>query len=147
MDNAFKPPPMSDRLWELTPKKFSGTKVAAVGINDLGPISMKVDGKRQGHFSYAAWGNMLRRCYIEACHERFPSHIGVTVTPEWLLFSNFHKDAQTMGGYGRDGYVLTLDPELGAEVYSLETACWIPLSECMHYENLARAKQSKEGGL
>ena len=140
MDNVFKLPAKSDRLWELGYKKFSGTKVAGVGINDLGPVSMKVDGKRQGHFSYAAWGNMLRRCYISACHERFPSHIGVTVTPDWLLFSNFHKDVETMPGFGRDGYVLTLDPDIGAKVYSRETSVWIPLDECMHYEQLASKK-------
>ena len=133
---------MSNRLWDLSPKKLRGTKVAGVGINDLGPVGMTVNGKRKVHFSYAAWSNMLRRCYIEACHKRFPSHIGVTVTSDWLLFSNFHKDVQTMPGYGREGYVLTLDPDSPSRVYSMETAVWIPLDECMHYEDLARAEHA-----
>jgi CRISPR/Cas system-associated endoribonuclease Cas2 len=76
--------------------------VCGVGVNDLSyrvhvrEYVTKEGGKRiqKSVFKckhYAAWTNMLQRCYSEKYLESKPSYIGTSVCNEWLYASEFKK--------------------------------------------------------
>lgn len=59
--------------------------VFSVGVNDVSPVSL--DGVHIE--SYAAWKNMLKRCYDRDWQEKNKTYIGCRVCDEWLTFSVF----------------------------------------------------------
>jgi hypothetical protein len=64
--------------------------VFGVGVNDANyTINPIVNKKRVTCHFYVTWANMLKRCYDEKCHQKFPTYIGCTVIREWLVFSKF----------------------------------------------------------
>lgn len=73
---------------------------------------------------YAAWENMLARCYYDKT-SRFSAYggIGVRVCDEWLVYENFAKwyDKNYV-----DGYHLDKDLLGNGLLYSPENCCYIP---------------------
>lgn len=85
--------------------------VCGVGIND-------VPGASTTKF-YRTWHDMLRRCYDPKHQTRFPTYIGCTVCPDWLIFSNFKEWMQSQDWQGK-----CLDKDIimqGNKVYSPAT--------------------------
>ena len=72
-------------------KKNKGP-VHGVGIIDV-PFSVRgtVDGKKIYHRAFNVWNSILQRCYYPPIQAKYPSYIGCSVSPEWLLFSGFLK--------------------------------------------------------
>ncbi|WP_312228977.1 hypothetical protein [Pseudescherichia sp.] len=59
--------------------------VAGHGINDV------PNGRKDFPEAYLSWRGKLSRAYSVKFHIRNPSYIGVTVSDEWLKFSNYLK--------------------------------------------------------
>ena len=99
--------------------------VYGVGINDAGYIVIpKVNGKNKHCKVYANWNGMLRRCYCEKYHLRYPTYKGCTVAPVWHRFSNFKawhdQQAYTQG--------MHLDKDIiypGNKVYGPDTCVYV----------------------
>jgi thymidylate synthase len=78
----------------------------------------------------AAWRDMLRRCYDENSNG-FKAYgaIGVHVSPEWLSFDNFSRDAKRLQGWHLkleypEEYSLDKDILCASNRYSKETCIW-----------------------
>ena len=108
--------------------------VWGVGVNDL-PYRTQVyewvtkdGGKRvQEHVFickyYAAWKNMLQRCYSKKYLERNPSYIGTSVCSEWLYATAFKKWMEQ-----QDWHDKSLDKDIiapGSKLYSPETCSFV----------------------
>lgn len=96
--------------------------VFGVGLNDVSPISyggVHIE-------SYAAWKNMLKRCYDLKWQGRNKTYEGCIVSSEWLTFSNFKRwfDSRYLSGWQIDKDLL--DP--GNKLYSSETCLFVPKS-------------------
>ena len=76
--------------------------VWGVGVNDLGYRTQVYEyvtengGKRiRKHVFrckyYAAWNEMLKRCYSKKYLDSYPSYIGTSVCSEWLSATAFKK--------------------------------------------------------
>lgn len=61
-----------------------------IGVNDTGPTSRYIEGKRQQHPAYKAWTAMLKRSFCLKYHARCPTYVGTTVADAWLTFSGFY---------------------------------------------------------
>lgn len=72
-------------------KSLSGRKlILGYGTNDADyKVQPVVDGKQLSCPYYAKWHSMIKRCYSEKYHAKFPTYIGCVVIEEWLTFSNF----------------------------------------------------------
>ena len=51
---------------------------------------------------YRTWHSMLTRCYSPAYHKRFPTYVGCSVVPEWLIFSTFRTWMETQKWQGME---------------------------------------------
>lgn len=94
--------------------------VFGVGVNDVSPIS-----HGGVHIAaYAAWKNMLKRCYDEAWKGRNKTYIGCRVCAEWLTFSAFKIwfDRNYIDGWQVDKDLLFA----GNKVYSPDTCVFVP---------------------
>jgi hypothetical protein len=76
---------------------------------------------------YDKWVDMLKRCYSEYYHNKFPTYKNVTVCNEWHNLANFQK-------WFNETYIkgMHLDKDLlqqGVEhkIYSPNTCIWLPL--------------------
>lgn len=72
---------------------------------------------------YQTWREMLRRCYSQAYHTKYPTYIGCKVVDEWKSLSNFKKWMITQEWAGNQ-----LDKDLlvkNNKLYSPETCCFI----------------------
>jgi hypothetical protein len=108
--------------------------VFGVGINDLGYRTLvqeelpKNGGKRIRKTVflckyYAAWKNMLERCYSEKYLESRPSYIGTSVCSEWLSATAFKKWMEQ-----QDWRDKCLDKDIivpGSKLYSPETCAFV----------------------
>ena len=108
--------------------------VCGVGVNDLGYRTQvyewvtKDGGKRvQEHVFvckyYAAWKNMLQRCYGKKYLERNPSYIGTSVCTEWLSATAFRKWVEQQDWHGK-----CLDKDIivsGSKLYSPDTCAFV----------------------
>ena len=108
--------------------------VCGVGINDLGyKTQVKEDltkngGKRiqKSVFTcryYAAWKDMLKRCYSKKYLESKPSYIGTSVYSEWLSATAFKKWMEQQDWHGK-----CLDKDIivpGSKLYSPETCAFV----------------------
>ncbi len=64
--------------------------VLGVGINNSDFMAeIRINGKRHVCPAYRAWKHILRRCYCDIFLSKNPTYSGVTVSDDWLLFSNF----------------------------------------------------------
>ena len=108
--------------------------VFGVGVNDL-PYRTRVyeyvtenGGKRirKTVFRckyYAAWENMLTRCYSKKSLERYPTYIGTSVCSEWLSATAFK---EWMEQQDWDGKCLDKDIIVrGNKLYSPETCAFV----------------------
>ncbi len=108
--------------------------VCGVGVNDL-PYRTQVwewvtknGGKRvrESVFVcpyYAAWKNMLQRCYSKKLLERYPSYIGTSVCSEWLYATAFKKWMEQQDWHGK-----CLDKDIIAprsQLYSPDTCAFV----------------------
>jgi hypothetical protein len=108
--------------------------VFGVGVNDLGYRTHVYEyvtengGKRiRKHVFtckyYAAWIEMLRRCYSKKFLERNPSYIGTSVCSEWLSATAFKKWMEQ-----QDWQDKSLDKDIivpGSKLYSPETCAFV----------------------
>lgn len=98
--------------------------VFGVGVNDADyTVSPRIDGVQIRCPFYAAWTNMLNRCYGKSYHKKQKTYIGCTVCPEWLVFSKFKSwmEAQDWKGKELDKDIL----EPGNRVYSPEKCIFV----------------------
>jgi hypothetical protein len=108
--------------------------VWGVGVNDL-PYRTQVwedlpknGGKRiqKSVFKckyYAAWRNMLQRCYSKKYLESYPTYIGTSVCSEWLYASEFKKWMEQ-----QDWRDKSLDKDIivpGSKLYSPDTCAFV----------------------
>lgn len=98
--------------------------VFGVGFNDsVQPIRPIVNGKQVPSPHYQAWKGMLRRCYSQKEHLRYPSYAGCTAWIGWHKFSEFKSWMDTQDWDGKE-----LDKDLlvpGNKVYSPETCLFV----------------------
>ncbi len=108
--------------------------VYGVGVNDLG-YRVNVQewvtengGKRSWKTVflctyYAAWKNMLERCYSKKHLERNPSYIGTSVCSEWVYATEFKKWMEQQDWHGK-----SLDKDIivpGNKLYSPDTCAFV----------------------
>lgn len=87
---------------------------------------------------YKIWHDMLKRCYCcTSSNKDYKTYgaIGVTVSPDWLVFANFYKDIKKLPGYEnkkREPSMYKLDKDylqqhipMCNRVYSKDTCMWI----------------------
>ena len=108
--------------------------VYGVGVNDLGYKTHvkeelpKNGGKRIRKTVflckyYAAWMNMLTRCYSKKSLESYPTYIGTSVCSEWLSATAFRKWMEQQDWQGK-----CLDKDIivpGSRLYSPETCAFV----------------------
>jgi len=108
--------------------------VCGVGVNDLGYKThvreelTKNGGKRVQKTVfickyYAAWKNMLERCYSKKFLESSPSYIGTSVCSEWLYATAFKKWMEQQDWHGK-----CLDKDIivpGSKLYSPDTCAFV----------------------
>ena len=108
--------------------------IHGVGVNDLGYRTQineelpKNGGKRiqKSVFIckyYAAWKNMLERCYSKKFLESYPTYIGTSVCSEWLYATAFKKWMEQQDWHGK-----CLDKDIivpGSKLYSPETCAFV----------------------
>jgi hypothetical protein len=77
--------------------------------------------------SYAAWTNMLTRCYSDTYQKKTPTYKSCSVCEEWEKYSNFEKWFNSPDSGYREGYCLDKDIIVkGNKVYSPQTCCFVP---------------------
>jgi hypothetical protein len=98
--------------------------VFGVGINDLTrAIVWREDGKRVLCPIYRLWQNMLGRCYDDKAHERLPTYIDCSTTPDWFYLSKFERWVLTQDWQGKQ-----LDKDIlfpNNKLYSPETCVFV----------------------
>ena len=110
--------------------------MSVCGIGELGVMKdgstpkTKENGKHTRE--YTLWTNMLRRCYSDKFHEKYPTYKDCTVCDRWLVFANFLEDLPLIEGYelwkNGNGYCLDKDIKqqgIKNKVYSLDTCKFI----------------------
>ena len=65
------------------------------GINDADYVTNKCP-------FYKRWSYMLQRVYSEKYHVKFPTYIGTTIDPDWLIFSNFKRWMEQQDWEGKE---------------------------------------------
>lgn len=76
--------------------------------------------------AYEIWRHMVIRCWYTKDKGR-DDYSHVSVSDEWLDYSNFYTDVADMVGYNVEGFVLDKDLLSGhSKIYSKETCCFIP---------------------
>lgn len=72
---------------------------------------------------YVKWKDMLRRCYSQKYHDKFPTYVGCRTVPEWHYFMTFRAWMEKQDWEGRH-----LDKDLlipGNKVYSPDTCVFL----------------------
>lgn len=97
--------------------------VFGIGKSYSEKYAIRLNGKKTPQ--YAAWENMLARCYYEKT-SRYSAYggIGVRVSDDWLTYENFAEwyDKNYIDGYHLDKDLL----KEGNMIYSAENCCYIP---------------------
>lgn len=108
--------------------------IYGVGINDADyvvhgrdhlPLGSKLETTYWRCPYYYAWLGILRRCFHRGKRDKYySSYEGVTISKEWLIFSNFRAWAEDkyFKGYQIDKDLLNTNSDL----YSPRTCCYIP---------------------
>lgn len=107
---------------------------AVCGVGYMGQGKWTSKCNRKTTKEYATWLHMMRRCYSEKFHMKFPSYIGVTTCKRWHCFQNFCEDIQYLFGYNEwknnTGYEIDKDIlceklNIIPKIYSPETCMFI----------------------
>ena len=124
--------------------------VCGKGINDM-PRGWTVENEWNNRI-YEKWRAMLKRCYSEKYHERFPTYKYCNVCKRWLLLSNFIKDFKFIDGYDEEKFLngeLVLDKDIKSngtnKEYSLEECMWVSKSENSKQANKTRDYSNIQG--
>ena len=73
------------------------------------------------------WGDMLRRCYSEKYHIKYPTYIGCTVSNNFKLYTYFYEWCQNQIGFKNEGWHLDKDILIkGNKLYSENNCCFVP---------------------
>lgn len=98
---------------------------AGVGVFEVG--------KHIGHVlksptrEYTLWANMIRRCYSENIHKKFPTYKDCTVSDNFKNFQFFAEWCQYQKGFSEVGWELDKDLlVVGNKTYSEELCIFIP---------------------
>ena len=98
-------------------------RVYGVGINDyIG--TTKNNGVEIKE--YRVWKDMLKRCYSELYKNKNKSYVDTKCCEEWLTFSNFIKDCETMKNAFCFGFDLDKDLMGDGLTYNKDTVCFLP---------------------
>ena len=111
--NSVSPLPKSE-------PRARNKSVCGVGIyNHNAPVA--VNGKTTR--AYAAWHDMLVRCYDANLRKKFPTYADCSVVKEWRLFSNFNQwfTENYIEGYDLDKDILVP----GNKVYGPDTCVFV----------------------
>ncbi|QIW91567.1 HNH family homing endonuclease [Acinetobacter phage vB_AbaM_D22] len=92
--------------------------MCGVGITDIKVSSNGVYLK-----SYLVWQRMIIRCYSG----KYKNYTDCSVSDDWLTFSNFKNDVESMIGFDECGWHLDKDLiSKGNRVYSKDMCCFLP---------------------
>ena len=97
-------------------------------VGYLGEGKYKVSENNKNTKVYVVWHDMLRRCYSEKYHEKYPTYKDCKVCEEWQNFQNFAKWHEE-NYYEIDGERMELDKDILAKhnkIYSPETCMFVP---------------------
>lgn len=99
--------------------------ICGVGINDWeGFTSSYLKGRMP---EYDLWRAMISRCYSSSRKRQYPTYEGVTVSQEFLIFSNFYEFLQSAVGFGNLNWDMDKDIlNRRARTYSRETVVFVP---------------------
>jgi hypothetical protein len=103
------------------------------GVGYLGEGEYKTsitndDGKHKQTIQYKIWFDMLKRCYSEKYHDKYPTYKDCTVCDEWLNFQKF-SEWYDQNYYEIDEEKMELDKDIlmkGNKIYSPETCVFVP---------------------
>ena len=112
-----------------------------VGYIGEGKYKVKENGKLTKY--YKVWHDMLRRCYDEKFHEKYPTYKDCKVYEEWHNFQNFVEWYES-NYYEIEGEVMCLDKDIlnkGNKIYSPDTCVFVP-----HNINMLFVKCDKDRG-
>lgn len=101
-------------------------KTYNIGYLGEGKYKSKIEGKLTDY--YDKWVGMLRRCYCDKLHKKYPQYKECKVCDEWLNFQNFAKWYED-NYYEVEGQRMELDKDIlikGNKVYSPETCVFVP---------------------
>ena len=113
------------------------------GIGYLGEGKYKTRENGKMTKCYNAWENMLRRCYSEKYHEKYPTYKECEVCEGWYNFQNFAKWYYD-NYYEVEGERMHLDKDIlvkGNKIYSPENCIFVP-----HNINVLFTKSDKSRG-
>ena len=97
-----------------------------VGYIGEGKYKSRENGKKTK--CYKVWHDMLRRCYDEKFHEKYPTYKDCKVYEEWHNFQNF-AEWYYNNYYEIKGEVMCLDKDIlnkGNKIYSPDTCVFVP---------------------
>lgn len=104
-----------------------------------------------GHPLLGTWMGMIQRCYDKSS-KGYPSYgaRGVHVCNEWLEFTRFAKDAETLPGYANklaEPGLHEIDKDIMGTgfLYSRETCCWVTRQENIQARAEWRYTLEKDG--
>ena len=112
-----------------------------VGYIGEGKYKSRENGKKTK--CYKVWHDMLRRCYDEKFHEKYPTYKDCKVYEEWHNFQNF-AEWYYNNYYEIKGEVMCLDKDIlnkGNKIYSPDTCVFVP-----HNINILFIKHDKDRG-
>ena len=101
-------------------------RVYGVGYIGEGKYKSKENGKNTR--VYDTWRDMLRRCYDEKLHKKYPTYIDCKVCEEWLNFQNFAKWYYN-NYYEIENEKICLDKDIlhkGNKIYSPDNCVFVP---------------------
>ena len=85
---------------------------------------------------YEKWADMIKRCYSEKFHKKYPTYKECTVCEKWLKLSGFVEDFKLIDGYNEEKFLngeLCLDKDIKSnginKEYSLENCILVSKSE------------------
>lgn len=98
------------------------------GVGYIGEGKYKMSENRKLTKCYNAWHDMLKRCYSEKLHEKYPTYINCKVCEEWYNFQNFAKWYDN-NYYEIEGETMCLDKDILVKhnkIYSSDTCIYVP---------------------
>ena len=112
--------------------------ISVFGVGYLGIGKWKSKNDKKVTKEYRLWVGMLRRCYSEKFHKKYPTYKDCTVIERWHNFQNFCEDIQELEGYNdwRNIIALELDKMILCnamgifpKIYSKDTCIFITKKE------------------
>lgn len=100
--------------------------IYGVGINDADYATKPtIDGNQVNCPFYERWRSMLKRCYSEVWHKKYPAYSVCYVCEDWLTFSSFKNWMQQQDWKGKE-----LDKDVliqGNKTYSPDTCIFVTM--------------------